>query len=131
MGVELTSTLDETTLVIAGPVGAVVVSPSGTAGVELTSTLDETTLVTSGPVGAVVVSTPGTVSVELTPTLDETTLVIVGPVSEGAGVLPAATELGRLEVEVKVTVDTVLDVVTKVDEPEVIVAVTGQVVSVT
>lgn len=74
-----------------------------------------------------------------TPTLDETRLVIAGPVvavmetpvSEGAGVLPAATELGRLEVEVNVTVDTVLDVVTNVDDPEVTVAVTGQVVSVT
>lgn len=72
--------------------------------------LDKTTLVIAGPVGAVVEATP---------------------VSEGAGVLPAATELGRLEVEVRVTVETVLDVVTKVDEPEVIVAVTGQVVSVT
>lgn len=80
-------------------------------GVELTPTLtlDETILVTAGPVGAV-----------------EAT-----PVSEGAGVLPAATELGRLEVEVNVTVDTVLDVVTNVDDPEVIVEVTGQVVSVT
>lgn len=80
-------------------------------GVELTPTptLDETTLVTAGPVGA----------------------VVEAPVSEGAGVLPAATELGRLEVEVKVTVDTVLDVVTNVDDPEVTVAVTGQVVSVT
>lgn len=78
-------------------------------GVELTPALDEMVLVTAGPVGAVV----------------ET------PVSEGAGVLPAATELGRLEVEVNVTVDTVLDVVTNVDDPEVTVAVTGQVVSVT
>ena len=106
---ELTSTLtlDETILVTAGPVGAVVVSPLGTAGVELTPTLDETT---AGPVGVVIGATP---------------------VSEGAGVLPAATELGRLEVEVKVTVDTVLDVVTNVDDPEVTVAVTGQVVSVT
>lgn len=58
-------------------------------------------------------------------------VVAATPVSEGAGVLPAATELGRLEVEVKVTVETVLDVVTKVDDPEVTVAVTGQVVSVT
>lgn len=77
---------------------------------ELAPMLDKTTLVIAGPVGAVVEATP---------------------VSEGAGVLPAATELGRLEVEVRVTVETVLDVVTKVDEPEVIVAVTGQVVSVT
>lgn len=86
------------------------VAPSGIVDVELTPMLDTTTLVIAGPVGAVVGATP---------------------VSEGAGVLPAATELGRLEVEVKVTVDTVLDVVTKVDDPDVIVAVTGQVVSVT
>lgn len=33
--------------------------------------------------------------------------------------------------EVRVTVETVLDVVTKVEEPEVTVLVTGQVVSVT
>lgn len=87
-----------------------VVAPSGVVGVEIAPVLDKTTLVIAGPVGVVIGATP---------------------VSEGAGVLPAATELGRLEVEVKVTVDTVLDVVTKVDEPEVIVAVTGQVVSVT
>lgn len=80
-----------------------VVAPSGIVGVELT-------LVTAGPVGAVVEATR---------------------VSEGAEVLPAATELGRSEVAVKVTVDTVLDVVTKVDDPSVTVAVTGQVVSVT
>jgi ABC-type sugar transport system substrate-binding protein len=88
----------------------VVVASSGIVGVELAPALEETTLVIAGPVGAVVGTTP---------------------VSEGAGVLPAATELGRLEVEVKVTVDTVLDVVTKVDDPSVTVAVTGQVVSVT
>lgn len=85
-------------------------APSGIVGVELTPTLDEPIMETTGPVGAVVEATP---------------------VSEGAGVLPAATELGRLEVEVKVTVETALDVVTKVDDPEVIVAVTGEVVSVT
>jgi hypothetical protein len=45
-------------------------------------------------------------------------------------VLPAATELGRDEVEVKVTVETVLYVVTKVEDPEVTVSVTGQVVTV-
>lgn len=72
--------------------------------------LDTISLVTAGTAGAV---------------------VGVTPVSEGAGGLPAAKELGRLEVEVKVTVETVLDVVTKVDDPDVIVAVTGQVVSVT
>ena len=59
-----------------------VVWPSGIVGVELT-----TTLVTAGPVGAGLVATS---------------------VPEGAGVLPAATELGREEVEVKVTVETVL-----------------------
>jgi hypothetical protein len=59
----------------------VVVWPSGIVGVELT------TLVTAGPVGAGLVATS---------------------VPEGAGVLPAATELGREEVEVKVTVETVL-----------------------
>jgi hypothetical protein len=47
-----------------------------------------------------------------------TTSSTVSTVSEGAGVLPAATELGRLEVEVKVTVDTVLDVVTRVLIPQ-------------
>lgn len=36
-----------------------------------------------------------------------------------------------VETEVRVTVETVLDVVTKVEEPEVTVLVTGQVVSVT
>lgn len=77
---------------------------------ELTPTLDEPIIMTAGPVGAVVEATP---------------------VSEGAGVLTAATELGRLEVEVKVTVETVLEVVTKVDDPEVTVAVTGPVLSVT
>lgn len=55
---------------------------SGTVGVELT-----TTLVTAGPVGAGLVATS---------------------VPDGAGVLLAATELGRVEVEVKVTVETVL-----------------------
>ena len=87
-----------------------VVASSGIVGVELAPALEEITVVTAGPVGTVVEATP---------------------VSEGAGVLPAATELGRLGVEVKVTVDTVLDVVTKVDDPSVTVAVTGQVVSVT
>lgn len=106
----------EVTVLVTGQVVSVtyvitvVESPSGMVGVELASMLDKTTLVIAGPVGAVVGATS---------------------VSEGAGVLPAATELGRLEVEVRVTVETVLDVVTKVDDPEVIVAVTGQVVSVT
>jgi hypothetical protein len=56
--------------------------------------------------------------------------LVATSVPEGAGVLPAATELGREEVEVKVTVETVLYVVTKVEEPEVTVSVTGQVVTV-
>lgn len=88
------------------------VESSGTAGVEVTPTLEPTALVTAGPVGAGLVAYP---------------------VSEGAGVLAASTELGRegALVEVKVTVETVLEVVTKVDDPEVTVLVTGHVVTVT
>lgn len=56
-----------------------------------------------------VVEPSGTTGVELTPTLEPMALVTAGPV--GAGVLAASTELGRAGVEVKVTVETVLDVV--------------------
>jgi hypothetical protein len=68
----------------------VVAESSGTAGVELSPTLEPTALVTAGPVGAGLVA---------------------NPVSEGTGVLAAATELGWYGVEVKVTVETVLEVV--------------------
>lgn len=43
----------------------------------------------------------------------------------------AAHWVQMVETEVMVTVETVLDVVTKVEEPEVTVLVTGEVVSVT
>lgn len=79
-------------------------------GAELTPTLEELIIVTTGPVGAVMEP---------------------APTSEGAGVLPAATELEREGVEVRVTVNTELDVVANIDDTEVMVAITGLLVSVT
>lgn len=45
--------------------------------------------------------------------------------------MAAVAVVAMVATEVRVTVETVLDVVTKVEEPEVTVLVTGQVVSVT
>lgn len=61
------------------------------------------------------VESSGTAGVEVIPTLEPIALVKAGPVGAGlvanAGVLPASTELGSTGVEVKVTVETVLEVV--------------------
>lgn len=78
---------------------------------------------TAGPVGTGAVSDP--------------TGLEPSGVPDGTTVLWPATEVAvaehcvqTVEVEVKVIVDTVLEVVTKVEEPEVTVSVTGQVVTV-
>jgi hypothetical protein len=95
----------------------VVVAPSGTAGVDSGPTLDPAGPVTAGPVGAGLVASTG---------LDPSGVSD----APGTGVEVAVHLLQIVDVDVKVTVETVCEVVTKVEEPEVTVLVTGQVVTV-
>lgn len=90
-----------------------VVESSGTAGVEPASTLEgpgvsDVTAVTAGAVSVSVSVAPGTVG------------TVVDPVHL----------VQMVEVEVRVTVETVVPVVTTEDPPVVMVLVTGQVVTV-
>ena len=128
------------------------VDPWGTAVVVSTPTLEGT--VTSGPLGSGPEASADEEETGLTPSevpdgavleapgipdgpVLETTVVEASGVFEGAGVLWPATEVAVMEhssqiVEtvVIVTVEMVLEVVTKVELPVVTVLVTGQVVTV-
>lgn len=93
---------------------------SGTAGVDPASTLEgpgvsEVTTVTAGAVSVSVSVAPGTVGV---------LWAIPGAVVEPVHLVQ------MVEVEVRVTVETVVPVVTTEDPPVVMVLVTGQVVTV-
>jgi hypothetical protein len=101
-------------------------------------TLEPTELETAGLLGTGLEASPVADETGLEPSgvLDGTE-VEVSPGPDGMAVLCPATEVAVAEhavqtvaVEVKVTVETVCDVVTKVEEPEVTVSVTGHVVTV-